>query len=78
MLVFLKIIFISDKEFNGSNNLYNATTDACKTAATITTTTENPKAEAYLDHLLNDGCKEGESGYEFEMPSYYNEQLFKQ
>lgn len=38
---------------------------------------ENLKAQAYLDHLLNDGCNEDDSGYELELPPYYNEELFR-
>ncbi|XP_075146745.1 uncharacterized protein LOC142221095 [Haematobia irritans] len=40
--------------------------------------TEHPEAEAYLQHLLNDGCNEGDSGYDMELPSWYNDKLFKQ
>lgn len=43
-----------------------------------TVTEENPKAQAYLDHLLNDGCNEGDSNYEMELPPYYNDALFRQ
>lgn len=38
---------------------------------------ENPKAQAYLNHLLNDGSNEEDSGYELTLPPYYNEVLFK-
>ena len=41
-------------------------------------TEEHLKAQAYLDHLLNDGCNEGDSGYEMELPLYYNDKLFRQ
>ena len=39
---------------------------------------EDSKAEAFLEHLLNDGALEGESGAEMELPSYYDERLFAQ
>lgn len=38
---------------------------------------ENPSAQAYLDHLLNEGSKEGDSGNEMALPSYYNDKLFR-
>ncbi|EDW85119.1 uncharacterized protein Dwil_GK12782 [Drosophila willistoni] len=34
-------------------------------------------AKKYLNHLLNNGSQEGDSGTELELPSWYNEQLFK-
>uniref|UniRef100_A0A1I8MYZ7 Uncharacterized protein n=1 Tax=Musca domestica TaxID=7370 RepID=A0A1I8MYZ7_MUSDO len=39
---------------------------------------EQPEAEAYLKHLLENGCNEGDSGYEMELPPWYDEHLFKQ
>ncbi|KAL9890367.1 uncharacterized protein ACN427_009384 isoform 1-T1 [Glossina fuscipes fuscipes] len=39
---------------------------------------EDSTAEAYLDHLLNNGCNEGDSEYEMEMPSWYNDTLFRE
>ena len=38
---------------------------------------DNLKAQLYLDHLLNDGYNEDDSGYELELPPYYNEELFR-
>ncbi|ALC47739.1 CG31344, partial [Drosophila busckii] len=35
------------------------------------------EAQAYLDNLLNNGSQEGDSGSELELPSWYDEQLFK-
>lgn len=70
------LLFISgvDKcnKSNGNQNI----TDPCQVDSEITE--ENPEAAAYLHHLLNDGSKEGDSGYDMEMPTWYNEQLFKQ
>ncbi|EDV92583.1 uncharacterized protein LOC6563149 [Drosophila grimshawi] len=37
----------------------------------------NERAESYLDRLLTNGSQEGDSGAELELPSWYNEQLFK-
>ncbi|XP_011196851.1 uncharacterized protein Sb_3 isoform X1 [Zeugodacus cucurbitae] len=39
--------------------------------------TEDPEAQAYLDHLLQDGALEGDSGAPMEMPSWYDEALFR-
>jgi len=33
--------------------------------------------EVYLEHLLKDGSQEGDSGAELELPSWYDEQLFR-
>ncbi|XP_011211327.2 uncharacterized protein LOC105231623 isoform X1 [Bactrocera dorsalis] len=38
---------------------------------------ENPAAQAYLDHLLQNGALEGDSGAPMEMPSWYDEALFR-
>lgn len=43
----------------------------------IAVKSENPSAQLYLDHLLNEGCNEGDSGNEMELPSYYNDKLFR-
>ncbi|XP_065371716.1 uncharacterized protein LOC135963688 [Calliphora vicina] len=56
--------------FNAFNNNHHDETSE--------TVAENPKAQAYLNHLLNDGCNEGDSGYEMELPYYYNDKLFRQ
>lgn len=34
-------------------------------------------AEQYLENLLINGSQEGDSGAELQLPSWYNEQLFK-
>lgn len=33
--------------------------------------------EQYLEHLLKDGSQEGDSGAALELPSWYDEQLFR-
>lgn len=38
---------------------------------------EDPVAQAYLDHLLADGCNEGDSKNDMQMPEWYDEALFK-
>lgn len=38
---------------------------------------EDTVAQAYLDHLLQDGCNEGDSKSEMKMPEWYDEVLFK-
>ncbi|XP_054747617.1 uncharacterized protein LOC129253327 [Anastrepha obliqua] len=39
--------------------------------------TEDPDAQAYLNHLLHDGALEGDSGAPMEMPPWYDEKLFR-
>ncbi|KAM7361383.1 uncharacterized protein ACRADG_011587 [Cochliomyia hominivorax] len=72
----MEIINKKDENCNGLNNHHiTAANGACESSAVVI---ENPKAQAYLDHLLNDGSKEGDSGYEMELPPYYNDELFRQ
>lgn len=38
---------------------------------------EDPLARAYLDHLLQNGALEGDSGAPMEMPPWYDETMFR-
>ncbi|XP_013099465.2 uncharacterized protein LOC106081799 [Stomoxys calcitrans] len=67
-----------------SGTIYGADDDDSNSPADSTCSNESkfaaehPEAEAYLQHLLNDGCNEGDSGYDMELPPWYDDKLFKQ
>ncbi|XP_073830964.1 uncharacterized protein [Musca autumnalis] len=61
---------------NNQNNKKSCLNENSETTSEVVE--EHPEAEAYLKHLLEDGSKEGDSGYDMELPPWYDEHLFKQ
>lgn len=58
-----------------SVNKFSESVSGAKTAES--SDSEYTEAQAYLDHLLQNGALEGDSGAPMEMPAWYDEALFR-
>lgn len=76
----LKLVFYIARHFPGNSGKMQSSShskDGHNAAGASKLLQDHQEPEDYLEHLMKEGSQEGDSGADLELPSWYDEQLFR-